>query len=486
MINIECPVRNSALKFPEEIAVYESQKKISYLELDKKINSLVRKLSEKGVIPEMRIGIISENSFGYVIMMFALLRIGCTIVPVNFRFSHSEICRIIEGMKIEVIVSAVPGTMSCFPATRVIIFEDILAGIEASADVQNPETSIIKGKMVILTSGSTGKPKGVLLSAENNYYSALGSNMNISLSPGDKWYLILPIYHIGGLAILFRAFLAGAAVVFPAGRKKNIFKDIISYEITHVSMVNAQLIEFLSLLDQADHRLPGTLKAVLAGGGAIPESTIKKCLNLGVPVYKTYGLSEMCSQVTTTPAPVTADNMSTSGSLLKYRELAIGRRNKVLVKGETLFEGYISNGRFSPAETDEEGWFYTGDKGYLTSAGDLILTGREDNMFISGGENIFPEEIENVLMKIDTIIEAVVVPVDHIKFGKRPVAFIAFGEKGVSRENILSELRKNLPGFKIPDKFYLINELRPGLLKRRRGELIDLARSGKDLCEISD
>jgi len=484
MSHIKCPVRDSALKFPEETALYEDEKLISYSELDRKIDSVIHSLSAKGVRAEMRIGIVSENSSGYIILFFALLRMGCIIVPLNFRFANNKLNSIIEGMRVDIVVSGISEKNLVFPGKRVLTFNELFTGsrpVESFSD-----TSAIKGKMIVLTSGSTGEPKGVLLSAENNYYSALGANMNIDLIPGDKWYLILPIFHVGGIAILFRAFLAGASVVFPSGKGERIAKDLISRGITHVSMVNAQLWDFLSSCEKEDHEVPGNLKTVLVGGSAVPESTIKKCLAMGVPVYKTYGLSEMSSQVTTTVAAVDTDTLSTSGYLLKYRELSIGPGSEVLVKGKTLFEGYILNGEFSPVETDRGGWFHTGDRGYLTISGELILTGRSDNMFISGGENIFPEEIENELMKIDQIVEAVVVPVDNRKFGKRPVAFIVSGADDISRERIVAELRKNLPGFKIPDNFYCIDEVGPGLLKRSREELKDRIRCGTDLFELSD
>ncbi len=485
MISTECPIKNSALKFPGETAIYEHEQRISYFELDKRVNSIVNILLKKGVSPDMRIAIVSENSSEYIILIFALLRIGCAVVPVNFRFTTNEMNRIVDGMGINMVISGISKKKFNLSERTVLKFNEIFTKEKTLQPTGSVKTTI-NGKTIVLTSGSTGEPKGVILTTENHYYSALGANLNIYLEPGDRWYLILPLFHVGGLGILFRAFLAGAGIVMASGSANGIYSDIVSYGTTHVSMVSAQLGEFLLSCEKEAKKVPGTLKCVLAGGSAIPESNIKKCLALGIPLYKTYGMSEMASQVTTSAGPVNKDNLSASGSLLKYRELSVSSGSEILVRGKTLFEGYILNGEFSAPGTDENGWFHTGDKGYLAGDRELVVIGREDNMFISGGENIYPEEIEKELTTIDPIVEAVVVPVDSRKYGKRPVAFIGCGEREISRSKIVSELQKNLPSFKIPDKFYRIDESRPGFLKRNRLELKDMAESGTDLHEISD
>lgn len=485
MTTIECPVKNSSNKFPNNTALSKGELQISYKELSNRIEAAVLSLKGKGVRPGMKVGLISENSIEYIILIFALLRMGSLAVPISFRFRYKEIKEIISGMGIDLVISDMFTDYLDNSGTDRIGLNNTAA--ESGVNEGKAEKMSLKyGGTIILTSGSTGVPKGVLISVENHYYSAIGSNLNIDLKIGDKWLLILPLYHVGGLAILFRVFLAGATITLPEGNGKSMCKEIEDGDITHVSMVSTQLVEYVSGLESKNKTAPPILKVVLAGGSYIPESHILRALSLDIPVYKTYGLTEMSSQVTATEKKVSKNCITTSGSLLKYRDLLIGTGNEILVRGKTLSRGYISEGKFISLKTDEGGWFNTGDLGNIGESGDLFLSGRKDNMFISGGENVFPEEIESELLKLERIIEAVVVSIEDEKYGKRPVAFISTGGEKISKRKILASLKARLPGYKVPDKFYYLESIKPGEVKRRRPYLEELAKIGKGLKTISD
>ncbi|MCK5004826.1 MAG: o-succinylbenzoate--CoA ligase [Candidatus Aminicenantes bacterium] len=484
MISNECPVWNYSNKFPDDTALIKGELGISYKDLSNRIDAAVLSLKGKGVKPGMKVGIISENSIQYIILIFALLRMGSLAVPINFRFRYPEIEEIISGIGIDLMISGIFTTELASSVIKNFDPEDV--DTDKISDSRYRETEFIaKGGTIILTSGSTGVPKGVLISAENHFFSAAGSNLNIDLKTGDKWLLTLPLYHVGGMAILFRAFLAGATISLPYGKGKSICEEIEDGCITHVSMVSTQLVEYVSCLEGLNKTVPLVLKVILAGGSYIPEALILRALSLNVPVYKTYGLTEMSSQVTTTDKKVSRKSLSTSGSLLKYRDLLIGTGNEILVRGKTLSRGYIFEGKFIPIKTDEDGWFNTGDIGNIGESGDLFLSGRKDNMFISGGENVFPEEIESELLKIDNIVEAVIVSIEDEKYGNRPVAFISTGGKKISRNEIVKSLKIRLPGFKVPDRFYYLDSIN-GQVKRRRPFLRELAKLGKGLKLISD
>ncbi len=485
MIINECPVKSSSIKFPDDIALTKGELQISYKEFNNKIDAAVLSLKGKGFKPGMKVGIISENSIHYIVLIFALLRMESLAVPINFRFRYPEIEEIISGIGIDLMISSMFTIELGLFGIKNIDLKDIDTD-KISGNRYKETGTIEKGGTIILTSGSTGVPKGVLIQAENHLFSAAGSNLNINLKAGDKWFLTLPLYHVGGMAILFRAFLAGAAVSLPDGKGKSICEEIEDGDITHVSMVSTQLVEYVSCLESMNKTAPPILKVVLAGGSYIPESLILRALSRNIPVYKTYGLTEMSSQVTTTDKRVRGNCLATSGSILKYRELLIGAGSEIFVRGKTLSPGYISGGKFIPMKTDEDGWFNTGDIGNIGESGDLFLSGRKDNMFVSGGENIFPEEIESELLKIENIVEAVIVSVEDEKYGNRPVAFISTGGKKISRNEIVKSLRINLPGFKVPDRLYYLDSIKPGQVKRRRLFLKELAKLGKGLNQISD
>ena len=170
-------------------------------------------------------------------------------------------------------------------------------------------------------------------------------------------------------------------------------------------------------------------------------------------VHTSYGLTEMSSQVTTTPPGMTPAGLRTSGRVLPYREVAISGDGEILVRGETLFAGYVrDDGLERPV--DEAGWFHTGDLGELEGKGYLRVRGRKDNLFISGGENIQPEEIEEYLERLEGVERAVVVPVPDEYFGERPSAFVLPADGRVTPRGLAGELERELPRFKVPVAFY--------------------------------
>jgi O-succinylbenzoic acid--CoA ligase len=228
-------------------------------------------------------------------------------------------------------------------------------------------------------------------------------------------------------------------------------------------------------LENTGERLP-ELKAVLIGGSALPTEMIERSLKLGIPLFTTYGLSEMGSQVTTTRPKETMEKLATSGRVLAHRELKISPSGEILVRGKTRFAGYVTqSGIESPFDSD--GWFATGDLGSLDCDGYLSLVGRKDNMFVSGGENIHPEEIESVIRQCPGVEDVLVVPVRSIQWGDRPAAFIRMAEgREIDHSTLKDVMSEKLPKFKFPEHFFKWpDELAVGL-KPSRPYFMALAR----------
>ncbi len=207
------------------------------------------------------------------------------------------------------------------------------------------------------------------------------------------------------------------------------------------------------LVDEKNHALLRSLKCILLGGAAIPQTLIDTSVKLGLPIYLSYGLTEMSSQVAT--GKVTGTNRACV-QVLPYRQLSISSEGEILVKGEVLFKGYVAGTKFHlPLISSVNNlWFPTGDMGQMDKEGCLCVTGRRDNMFISGGENIYPEEIEKVLLGIKGICQAIVVPKEDKEFGQRPVAFVKFEGEPLGEVHIIRCLQADLPRFKIPVAFF--------------------------------
>jgi O-succinylbenzoic acid--CoA ligase len=202
---------------------------------------------------------------------------------------------------------------------------------------------------------------------------------------------------------------------------------------------------------------------------------LREASERGIPLHTSYGLTEMASQVTTTPTNTPPEKQFTSGKVLNYREVRIAENGEILVRGKTLSLGYVEREQVH-LPVNHHGWFATGDLGQIDSEGYLTVLGRRDNMFISGGENIHPEEIETALSELSDIMQALVVPVPDEEFGHRPVAFIQTQKKKIDPEAITAELKPLLPGYKIPIAFYnLPGSMEPERLKVDRAYLKKLA-----------
>jgi len=328
----------------------------------------------------------------------------------------------------------------------------------------------------LLTSGSTGSPRAVVHTLANHLYSAIGSAANLPLERDDRWLVALPMSHVAGLSILFRCLLAGAtALIARSGSFRQDDRDTddalaLLPRATRLSVVPAQLQRLIELPE--DRR--AALRSVLVGGQAASPALLERARAAGVPVLPTYGSTEMASQVATA-APGDELPPGASGRVLPHRRLRI-RDGQVEVGGETLFAGYLRPDGIEPPPLQPGGWFATGDGGRLED-GVLTITGRADGMFISGGENIHPQEIEEALGAHPAVALAVVVPAPDPAFGFRPVAFIQSVGDLPPDDELQALLDERLPRYKHPLRYHPLpaNALTP-LGKPNRVRLTELAR----------
>jgi o-succinylbenzoate---CoA ligase len=457
-------LRSAALAAPKTAALVGASGITSYEELDRMVSAAAFRLG--GLDPGSRVALHLPKDERYVALVLALIRAGHVACPVSDRLPPRGVAWLLERVACSALISEdeellqTAGADLRRPRPGALLREGKQRAEPADVPQERPAT-------IIFTSGSTGAQKAALHTFGNHYHSALGSNANIALRPGDRWLHSLPLYHVGGLSILFRCMLAGATVALPQPGT-SLGESISGLGATHVSLVATQL----SWLLRKDADLVGH-ETVLMGGGPVPPSLVDEALARGLPLHTSYGLTEMASQVTTTPPGASLEELRTAGRVLPNREVSISESGEILVRGETLFAGYVE-GEESDRPLDAEGWFHTRDLGEIDESGYLRVGGRMDNLFISGGENIQPEEIEEALCRLDGIEEAVVVPVLDEEFGARPVAFVRMNH-GDPRD-LARELEPVLPRFKIPISFHPWPERARGGMKVDRASLSELAR----------
>ena len=490
-MKMTCLIRNAALNRPDAVALHDGERSISYIELERLIVGQARRLKRLGIQPGDRVGILACNSIEYAVLLFATFRLGGSTVLLNCRHSPREWKNMLAESQADLLLVDAEhhSTLDTPPIPVWVIDDDHSDSISriVPADETIPrDIDTEQEATVVFTSGSSGKPKGVILTYVNHYFNALGSNQNIPLQCGDCWLLSLPLYHVGGISILFRSALAGSSAHimrrFDAAAA-NVLID--SGVVTHLSLVPTML---TTLLQHRDYRpLPATFKAILLGGAPVPTSLIERARELKLPLLTSYGLTETGSQVCTLGPQDSPEKLNTSGRPLKYRELRILDVNglhasadavgEIAVRGEVLFKGYLGGEILDP-----DSWFHTGDMGTLDSDGYLTVCGRKDDMLISGGENIFPREIEAQVESFPGVLDCAVIGVPDTKWGERPVLFV---ETAASADCNLDELkrhlRERLSRIKVPDTIIVMDKLsRLGISKIDKARLMDLYRKRKD------
>ena len=444
---IQCPVAKHAKTSPDTIALYSDNDTLTYKSLHENINIVHGCLLKLGVTEGQHVAVISNDKHIIIELLFATIRLGAVLCIINPALPKKYQESLLNRANIAFCFNF---TLSELNVPYVYSYTDIN---NASNSVENTQLSTHQITTLLATSGSTGVPKLAMHSLGNHYYSAIGSNDALELKNNSIWHHTLPLYHVSGLSILFRCLLQGAGIFLPTDTKT--LNSAISP--THLSCVSTQLIRYLDNLSSI--KKLQQYKVILLGGSAVSESIIQNALECKLPLFYSYGLTEMSSMVTC--KKVVSTKLNCSGKAINHREIKLTEKNEILVKGDTLFKGYFDKNTVTlPLSSD--GWFHTGDLGILDSEGHIKIKGRIDRQFISGGENIQPEEIERVINNFPNINTSYIMSESNSEFGHIPIAIIDYN-KDFNISKFRDFLKSELPSFKRPKRFYNYDFTKNGL-----------------------
>ena len=430
---IPCPLRELATRQPAGGFCCEGERSYTFFEIDRLVTEWQNTyLTERSVW----CADFQKNSVHVVVQLLACLREGIPILFQNQRHPADVLQEQREQVE-----------SGCLPLRR----SEALPG---EWELNSPAT-------ILFTSGSSGKAKGIVHTAGNHWSSALTANHQAPLVEGDRWLCQLPLYHVGGLAILFRCLAAGATVCF-SSQGTSVSEAVNEMNPSHLSLVPTQVHRWIEDPDFD----PRHVKRVLIGGAPLSERLRKRAEERGVPLAISYGMTETASQVSATPP---GEEALGAGGILSHAEMKLSENNEILVRGPSVAMGSITKHGITSI-TDHDGWLHTHDCGRIEE-GILYVEGRMDNQFISGGENIQPEAIEQALLELDGITEAVVVPKEDEEFGSRPLAWVDVTLEPKQVEEWGRELRKKLPGYMIPVEYRTLPE-QVGLKRNREQYLL--------------
>ncbi|SES64110.1 O-succinylbenzoic acid--CoA ligase [Salinibacillus kushneri] len=457
---------------PDRTAIQlKDRTKITFRQLRKDSIEMAERLKGIGISSYDHVALLSKNSYEMVTIIHALTYLQATVVLLNtrltskellFQYENSESCFLIfqddlkgKGEEIE---KQHADEMFCF--STVNQQEQVSFSIPAEIALDDTFT-------IIYTSGTTGFPKGVQLTYGNHYWSASSSALNLGLYENDRWLAMVPLFHVSGLSILVRSLLYGMPVhLHESFHVEDAQREIMEEGVTIVSVVSVMLEQLMADLHEKSY--PETLRCMLLGGGPAPKPLLESCKEKNIPVFQSYGMTETSSQIITLSSQDALKKLGSAGKPLFPAQLRIEQENginqpyevgEILVKGPMVTKGYFKREDANEKSFDQD-WLKTGDLGYLDEEGYLYVVDRRKDLIISGGENVYPAEIESVLKEIEGVQDAGVVGIEDDKWGQVPVAFVVRREnQSVTSGRILEHIQTQLASYKMPKRIYFVKSL---------------------------
>jgi O-succinylbenzoic acid--CoA ligase len=479
---------------PERTACLLDGRALTYAELEQRAQGLAEALRLRGVRAGDVVAALLGNGLAFVELVHAVDRCAATLLPLNARLTPRELCFQLGDSSARALLHAddelaalARATGNMAPGLEMVSWSEIRKKDPSQARDPAPRAVDPGDPLAILyTSGTTGRPKGVYLSRANFLWSAVSSAFHLGVDAGDRWLACLPLFHVGGLSIPLRSVLYGSAVVVherfdPAA----VSRALDAEAITHVSLTAMMLQRLLEA--RGARPAPPRLRCALIGGGPCPGALLERARERGLPVAPTYGLTEATAQVATRPpsssGPADGPLTPLLGTQLRIvdargAQVPPGSEGEIWLRGPTVMSGYVRDP--SPGDTVlRDGWLRTGDVGTLDAAGRLRVLDRRSDLIVSGGDNVYPAEVEAALLEHPAVEEAGVAGIADREYGRRPVAWWRPrpDANAPSASALRAFCRERLAGYKVPVAFHRVEALPRNsagkLLRHRLGGVAD-------------
>lgn len=451
---------------PHGPAVSDGTVSLTNADLLRRVRAVAGQLHELGIGSGDVVSVKLRNRIEFVVVMFASWRVGATVTPVNPSLTGAEVIRQLEAASAQVLVTEDgadgPGIV------HTLAVDDLgRHGLEAEMSPHvNPSTLAL----LIFTSGTTGVPKGVMLDHANLDAMAGMGRQALGIGPADRSLLILPLFHVNGIVVsVLMPLLAGASVVIAERFDPRTFFDTVEHHRPTFFSAVPTIYTLLAALPDDVHPDMSSVRFGICGAAPASAELLRRFeARYGFPLIEGYGLSE--ATCASTINPVTGERRAgTVGVAFPGQRIRIvdeggadvptGVDGEVIIAGPNVMRGYLGR----PDETARViigGWLHTGDVGHLDNDGYLTLVGRSKDMIIRGGENIYPKEIEDVLIEDSAVLEAAVIGVPDDKWGETVAAYVAPRDgRTIDTEALQALCARQLAGYKRPTSITVVDAI---------------------------
>ena len=477
----------------EAFVEFERDRRFTFSQLNQRSNRIANVLLEQGVKPGDRVATLLKNGIEFVESYFAIAKIGAVMVPVNWRLVAKEIAYIIGDSGAETLIydadfdepiSQLNGdpdfaigkylrVNSPEPSSDVPDFPvDYDEATKAASDAEPPIGAYDDELLFIMyTSGTTGHPKGVMHSHRGMLWAELTSLTTSDMRGEDRFLLPMPMFHVGCLVPVSQLVHRGATGVIMRDIDMAVMFKAIEQEKITITMSVPALLQFMLVAPERQHHDMSSIRWIATGASPVPVSLIQEYEDIGIAIFQAYGLTESCGPGTLLLPEDGKAKVGSCGKPQMHTEAKVvddkgievrpgsGEVGELILAGQHMMLGYWNKPE-ATAEALKDGWLYTGDLCTVDEEGFITICDRKKDMVISGGENIYPAELENVLAGCPEVQEAAVIGVKSEKWGETPLPIVVPAPgTNPTPESLKVYCKENLAGYKVPQLYELVDAL---------------------------
>ena len=472
---------------PSKEAVVDGDKRLSYRELNGRVNRLANALQGLGLQNGDRVAVLSYNRVEFLEIIMAAAKLGLMVVPLNWRLTATELAFILNDSGAETLlydpdlVDRVKGLRENTALKQYLIidgqdqanahgYETLLSAQADSEPIPEAVPELDTPHIIMYTAGTTGQPKGAILTQGASFWNVLNLNVSLDFTSVDRNLVVLPMFHIGGIGLFTLPMIYdGGTVVIQ--RTFDPVKTLALLSEEKISLFFGVPAIFLALIQHPAFKAEAfeTVRVVMSGGAPLPVSLVEQYHAAGIALQQGFGMSEAAPSIATLEEGLALEKAGSIGKAVFHldarivddamNDLPAGDVGELVIRGPNLLQGYWNRPDATEAAFSGQ-WFHTGDLARMDADGCIYIVERKKDMFISGGENVYPAEVENAIYEMPQIAEAAVIGVPDEKWGEvgRAVVVLKKGRE-LTDEGIITHLQERLAGYKIPKRVVFVKQL---------------------------